>query len=163
MVRRHPHVFGKTQADTSKEVLKNWEVIKEEERANRKKERKSLLEGLPKGLPSLVTALRMGEKASRVGFDWKNSEGPLEKIEEEIGELKAELKNGSAESLEHEIGDVLQAVATLARHLNIDPETALRKSCGRFEERFAKIEKEVRLQKKKFQDLTFDEDRKSVV
>ena len=164
LIRRHPHVFGDEKAETSEKVLENWEKIKQKERADQAKpERKTLLGGLPKAIPALVRALRIGEKTSRVGFDWPTQEGVLEKIDEELRELRdaigspavrPEQSRRAHDDVESELGDLLFTVANLARHSKIDPETALRKSCDRFSERFGWIENQVLPQGKKLQDLS---------
>ena len=157
LVRRHPHVFGNEKAETSEKVLENWEKIKQKERADKiRSERKTLLSGLPRALPALVRALRIGEKTHRVGFDWPETDGVLKKIDEEIAELKVAIASETTQ-IEHELGDVLFTVANLARHLKIDPETALRKTCDRFARRFEKIEQQTAAQNKKLQDLSAQE------
>jgi tetrapyrrole methylase family protein/MazG family protein len=137
LIRRHPHVFGEAKVSSSKEVLHNWEKIKKDEG------KKSILGGVPKNLPALLKAHRIGQKASRVKFDWKNAEGILDKIEEEARELHKAKKSGNLKEIEHEYGDVLLVLANLGRFLDIDPETALRKATGRFINRFNWMEKEI--------------------
>jgi tetrapyrrole methylase family protein/MazG family protein len=134
LIRRHPHVFGDTKVKGSKDVLTNWEHIKKSEG------KKSLLGGVPETLPALLKAYRLGEKASRVGFDWNNAEGVLEKIEEEARELHEAKKGGIKKDIEHEYGDLLLILANLGRFLKIDPETALRKATNRFIRRFQCME-----------------------
>jgi len=140
MIRRHPHVFGDEQADDSDEVLRNWERIKKEEKAERGEQRSSLLDGLPAGLPSLVRALRLGEKAARVGFDWNGAGPVLEKIREELDELQAAVDAGDGPASREELGDLLFATAMLARKLNHDPEAALEGANRKFVSRFKAIE-----------------------
>ena len=157
LVRRHPHVFGDETAETSEKVLENWEKIKQKERTDKSKsEKKTLLSGLPKSLPALVKALRIGEKTHRVGFDWPTPEGVLKKVDEELGELRNAIASDGTR-IEDELGDLLFTLANLARHFNIDPETALRKSSDRFTKRFEWIENHVTVQNKKFQDLSAQE------
>lgn len=139
LIRRHPHVFGDTKADTTKAVLENWEQIKGKEKG---KERKSLLDGLPKAVPALVKAFRIGEKTSRVGFDWENRDGVLTKVEEELTELKEAIRSGNENEIEKEYGDVLLVLANLGRFTGHDPETALRKAILKFTRRFQKIEEQ---------------------
>lgn len=148
LIRRHPHVFGDEKVKDTKEVLTNWEIIKQKE-----KKKESILEGLPKALPALVKAFRLGEKASRVGFDWPSSSGVLEKMEEELKELKEAISNNHQEHIEDELGDLFFTLANLARTLKIDPETALRKTTDRFIRRFQWLEKESALNQRKLQDL----------
>lgn len=152
LIRRHPHIFGDTKAKDTKEVLENWEKIKAKEREGKKKN--SLLDGLPKALPALVQAFRIGEKTSRVGFDWKDQTGPLEKIKEELAELDESLVGKNKNEIEHELGDLFTALANLSRHLQIDPETALRKANQRFIARFQWIETTARSQGRNLQDLS---------
>ena len=149
MVRRHPHVFGTAKARSSAEVLKNWEQIKAEERAEEEHERESpdsALSGVPRGLPALLEAYQLSRRASNVGFDWDNSEGILEKIVEEMDEIRAELraaKSGNEKKrlkVEDEIGDLLFAVVNLARFESIDPERALKRADEKFKKRFQWME-----------------------
>ncbi len=149
LVHRHPHVFGEVQADTSEQVLQNWERIKT-------KDGRKLLEGLPKQLPALQKAHRIGEKVSRVGFDWPKGEwqGPLGKVAEEVQELT--LAGTPAEQF-HELGDVLFSVANIARRLGIDPEEALQAANRRFAERFSHVEDRLAQQGRKPEDATLDE------
>lgn len=140
LIRRHPHVFGDVKVSGSGEVLKNWEQIKQTEKKDG--EDKSALAGVPEALPALLRAYRTGEKAARVGFQWKDLEGPLEKVEEEFRELKEEIKapKPDPERLESEFGDLLFALVTLSRHLKTNPEIALRKTTERFIARFRYVE-----------------------
>lgn len=147
LIARHPHVFGDTEVADSTEVLKNWEKIKSEEKPHRD----SILDGLPKGLPALLKAYRIGQKASRVGFDWKDIEGVLQKIEEEARELHAARTPQETES---EFGDLLFTLANLGRFLKIDPETALRKSLEKFTRRFQRMEAQCREKNVRLQELS---------
>lgn len=140
LVRRHPHVFGDARASDAEQVLQRWEEIKRTE-AGEDAPRRSVLAGLPRALPALQKALRIGEKAARVGFDWPSAEGPRRKLDEEIAELDAALGGGDRNAIEDEVGDVLFAVANLARHAGVDPERALRRTIERFAERFRHVEK----------------------
>lgn len=145
MVRRHPHVFGDVSAETPREVLRNWETIKRQEKGGDHHEqgRPSALDGLPAGLPSLLHAERLGTRAARVGFDWERPGQVLEKIEEELAELRSAMERGERGSIRAEIGDMLFALAMLARHLEIDPEGALAGTNQRFTRRFQWIEREL--------------------
>lgn len=144
LVRRHPHVFGDVVAKDPAAVLSNWEQIKALE--HRKESRRSALDGVPRALPALLKAQRVQEKASRVGFDWKDAEGPLRKIREELRELKAEVVARKSDAPRHskrvkeELGDLLFAVCNLARHLKVDAESALEGASAKFSERFRKVE-----------------------
>jgi nucleoside triphosphate diphosphatase len=150
LVRRHPHVFGDAGTLTPDEVKGLWGRIKAEERdakraseakAGRHTEPKSgALEGVPLALPALSRALKLQEKAGKVGFDWNDVRAVLDKIREEIIEVEAEIAEGSAQALSSEVGDLLFAAVNLARHLKVDPEAALRSANAKFERRFAHIE-----------------------
>ncbi len=134
LIRRHPHVFGSTKASSSKEVMLNWEKIKMSEG------RKSMTEGVPKDLPALLRAYRLQEKISKVGFDWKEKREVWRKVEEEIKELHKAERTSAHNSMEEELGDLLFAIVNYARFLNLNPESALRKSIDKFSKRFQSIE-----------------------
>jgi tetrapyrrole methylase family protein/MazG family protein/ATP diphosphatase len=138
LVSRHPHVFGDVKADTSDEVLTNWERLKAKEKKGR-----GVLEGVPRSLPALVRAQRIGEKVSRVGFDWADAHGSMEKVDEELGELERAITHGLPKEQEEELGDLLFAIVNLARHLDLDAESALRGTITKFTTRFAHVEKRV--------------------
>ncbi len=138
LVRRHPHVFGDVKVKDADEVVQNWAKIKAQEKVG--KADRSILAGVPAGAPALIQAQRLGEKAARVGFDWTSASEVFKKVEEETQELVATLSDQSSERQEHELGDLLFALTSLARHLNIDSETALRKAGKRFGARFHYIE-----------------------
>lgn len=160
LVRRHPHVFADYDADTSEDVLKNWERIKTVEKKNNSpKKDRSVLSGVPVNLPGLVKAYRIQEKASNVGFDWpKGKREPLfDKIEEEIGELKEALYNGTPIELEDEMGDLFFALVNLARHLDLDPEVSLQKACTKFGQRFRMVEEKVHVSDKAWDGHTLEE------
>jgi tetrapyrrole methylase family protein/MazG family protein/ATP diphosphatase len=139
LVRRHPHVFGDTEVTDTAEVLRNWETIK----ANEKKER-PLLDGVPRSLPARQRALRMSDKAGRVGFDWPDGRGSRAKVDEELAELDEAIQGNDRAAVEHELGDVLFALVNLARHHDIDAETALRHTADRFRRRFGAVEGHVK-------------------
>ncbi|HXG19418.1 MAG TPA: nucleoside triphosphate pyrophosphohydrolase [Methylomirabilota bacterium] len=138
LVRRHPHVFGDVKVKDADEVVQNWAKIKAQEKKG--KADRSVLAGVPHGAPALIQAQRLGEKASRVGFDWTSAREVLKKVEEETHELADTLTTQHAEQQEHELGDLLFALTSLARHLNLDAETALRKASKRFSDRVRYIE-----------------------
>lgn len=138
LVRRHPHVFGDAKVKDADEVVQNWVKIKAQEKTG--KADRSVLAGVPHGAPALVQAQRLGEKASRVGFDWRSATEVFKKVEEETQELAATLSVPDGSRQEHELGDLLFALTNLARHLNLDAETALRKASKRFNDRFRYIE-----------------------
>jgi ATP diphosphatase len=141
MLRRHPHVFGDGEiADAAAQTVA-WEEHKAAERRARDADRpQSALDGVGLALPALTRAEKIQKRAARVGFDWPESAPIFEKIEEEIGELRAELAAGTPARIADELGDLLFAVANLARHLAVDPETALRDATRKFERRFRRVE-----------------------
>jgi MazG family protein len=145
MLRRHPHVFGPIRGVGIDAVNDNWETIKANERAEKAgEEPPSVLDGVARALPALMRAAKLQRRASRVGFDWGAPEPILDKIAEEIAELGAELPQGDKDRIADELGDVLFAVVNLARHLDIDPEVALRGTNAKFERRFKYIEHALR-------------------
>jgi MazG family protein len=139
LVSRHPHVFGDAEVKSSDAVLKQWAALKREEK-RAKGGGKSVLEGVPRELPALARAERLTEKASRIGFDWPDASGPRAKIAEELAELDDAIAGGDPRRVEDELGDVLFAVANLARKLSVPPEEALRRAVARFVERFEYVE-----------------------
>lgn len=141
LVRRHPHVFGDQKVSGTAEVLANWEQIKAEEKAGR-----GVLDGVPKALPALLRAARVGEKAARVGFDWPDLSGARAKVDEELAELDAAMRADDRERVEHELGDVLFALVSVARKLDVDPEAALRGTLDRFGQRVRWVETHVKEQ-----------------
>jgi MazG family protein len=138
LVRRHPHVFGDTEAKDAREVLQNWEKIKRTEKADQPP--RGALDGVPADLPALLKATRVGEKASRVGFDWPDAEGPWDKLNEELEELRQALASGDEESVQGELGDVLFSICNVARHAGVNAEMALRQTIDRFQTRFHHVE-----------------------
>jgi tetrapyrrole methylase family protein/MazG family protein/ATP diphosphatase len=133
--RRHPHVFGAEQVGGSAEVISNWEKIKLAEKKGR-----GTLEGIPRGMPALLYALRMGDKASRVGFDWPDAAGPRARVDEELAEFDAAVASGDREAMADELGDVLFSVVNTARKHGLDPEDSLTRCNRRFASRFAHVE-----------------------
>jgi len=138
LVHRHPHVFGDLSAKDAEEVLQNWEKLKAEEKKGR-----GILGGVPRSLPALTRAQRIGEKVSRVGFDWPDARGSREKVTEELGELDRAIASGNLDHVEEELGDTLFALVNLARHVNVDAEGALRRTIDKFTKRFQHVEKRV--------------------
>lgn len=163
MVRRHPHVFAKETVDSSAAQSRAWEDHKEAERlaanvGNGDTGAASALDGVPSALPALLRAEKLGKRAARVGFDWPDLPPVLAKIQEEIGELEAEMVGGGTTArLEHELGDLLFACTNLARHLKINPETALRQANRRFESRFRRVETLLAERGKTTSDATLDD------
>jgi nucleoside triphosphate diphosphatase len=148
MVRRHPHVFGEKRARNAAEVLKNWEQIKAAERKDQTpsagpsatKAPASLLDGIPHTLPAMMEGFQLTRRAARIGFDWENAEGVLEKLAEESSEVRAAIRENSPRAIEEEIGDLLFASVNLARFLGVDPEIALKAANAKFASRFRAME-----------------------
>jgi XTP/dITP diphosphohydrolase/ATP diphosphatase len=142
LIRRHPHIFADASATDADAVLRNWELIKrEEKKAAAKPTHQSLLDEVPRSTPAVLEASKLGSKAAKVGFDWPSADGLFEKLDEEIAELKAELKPGNSTSAAAaELGDILFTAVNLARHLKIDPESALRDTNAKFRRRFRAME-----------------------
>ena len=168
MIRRHPHVFGKTRAKDSAEVLRNWEQIKAEERRTSEqksdsngdgKTRKetSLLDGVSHALPATLEGFQLTRKASRIGFDWDDAGGIFEKMQEESEELKRALGEQDQPKIEEELGDLLFAAVNLSRFLKIDPEIALKKTNAKFSRRFRTMERLARKNGREFKDLPREE------
>lgn len=139
MIRRHPHVFGDASISTTQEQMKSWELIKTQEAGIRHRE--SLLDGIPKTLPSLLQSQRMQEKAGTVGFDWPQAQDVLAKIDEELGELRRAITARDVASMRDELGDALFTIVNLARRFNLDAEAALRQANAKFRRRFAAMER----------------------
>jgi MazG family protein len=166
MIRRHPHVFGDTTANDTATVLRNWEAMKQDERraAGKIEHEESLLDGVSSKAPSLMEAHQLSTKAARVGFDWEKLEDIFAKLEEEVGELRAAIQthsdsNNEADhtSVREELGDLLFAVTNIARHLNVEPEAALKLTNRKFRRRFGYIERKLRERSQTFDATTLDE------
>lgn len=159
LVRRHPHVFGSVVAKDPATVLKNWEQIKQQE--HRKESRHSALDGVPSTLPALLKAQRSQEKAARVGFDWKDAVGPLNKIHEELRELQEAVHASQDASLDphvkEELGDLLFAVTNLARHLKVDSESSLEEATAKFSRRFRAVEQGAKDAQRDLKEMSLDE------
>ena len=143
LIRRHPHVFANREGvDTAAQVVANWEQIKQQERTGSRNAReKSLLDAVPRALPALVEASKLGSKAASIGFDWENAAPVFEKLQEELNELRQAMAVGRQAEQEEELGDVLFTVVNLARKLGVQSELALRGSNAKFRRRFAAMEK----------------------
>lgn len=152
LIRRHPHIYGDVQAETSEKVKENWEQIK-----LREKKDKGVLEGVPGGLPSLIKALRIQEKVRNVGFDWEKPEDAWAKVLEEQGELLAAQQEGQPARVEEEFGDLLFSLVNYSRFIGVNPEDALEKTNLKFRRRFEFLEKEARKQGKNLKDMTLAE------
>ncbi len=153
MTRRHPHVFGDKKAKDSKEVLVHWEETKKKE----KRDRKSILEGVPKELPALLRAHQLQSRAARVGFDWERIDQVFDKVEEEISEFKEAYRNKERERMEDELGDIFFSLVNVARFLEVNPEDALRSAIGRFTARFSYIEEAAAAEGRSLSSLSLDE------
>ncbi len=151
LIRRHPHVFGDVKVSGPKEVKENWEKIKLAEGRN------SVVDGVPRELPALLRALRVQDKASRVGFDWEKREDVWKKVLEELAELEREATAANHEQIEEEFGDLLFAIVNYARFLHINPEYALRRTVDKFIERFQYIEAKLKEQGKEITKTTLEE------
>ncbi len=158
LIRRHPHVFADADGKTATAVKGLWERIKAEEKLGQSEKTASgALAGVPIGLPALTRALKLQEKAGRVGFDWRDPRAVLAKIREEADEIEAELDHGTASRTAAEVGDLLFAVVNLARHLDADPEGVLRETNLKFERRFAAIERALAARGKTPKDASLSE------
>jgi len=155
MTRRHPHVFGNAQLSTDQEVLSNWEDIKKKEKGY--EDRKSILEGVPRHLPSLLRAHSLQERAARVGFDWSRIDEALPKLDEEMAEFKESLKREDAAGIEEELGDIFFMLVNISRFLGVNPEEALRKTISKFIKRFRYIEERAENTGRSLNDMTLDE------
>jgi MazG family protein len=165
LVRRHPHVFGDETASTPEEVIKNWEAIKAQEKADKLKDRtpeqQSLLEGIPTKMPALHEAHQISSRAARVGFDWPDVEGVFDKLQEEVRELKDVIISAGDEDrrerLEDEIGDMLFVMVNIARYLKVDSESALKRANRKFKTRFQYMEGELARQGKTLEQTSLAE------
>jgi XTP/dITP diphosphohydrolase len=151
LVHRHPHIYGDVVVANEEEVKKNWENLK------LKEGKKSVLEGVPAGLPSIVKANRIQDKVSGVGFDWEQPEQVFEKLQEELGELQEEITHGSQDRIEEEFGDVLFSMVNYARFLNINPENALERTNKKFIKRFQYLESKAKEAGKSLKEMTLSE------
>jgi len=151
LINRHPHVYGDVKVKDEEEVKQNWENIK------LKEGKKSVLEGVPNGLPALVKANRIQDKVAGVGFDWEKPEQVFEKVQEELAELKEEVITGNADKVESEFGDVLFSMINYARFLNVNPENALERTNKKFINRFQYLESKAKEIGKTLKDMTLGE------
>ena len=158
LVRRHPHIYGDVKAETEEEVKANWEQIKLTEKNTKTNETKqSVLEGVPKSLPSLVKASRIQEKVKGLGFEWDNKEQVWDKVEEELAELKVEENHQDQEKMEEEFGDVLFSLINYARWIGVNPENALEKTNKKFIKRFQWMEVETKADGKDLSEMNLTE------
>lgn len=158
LIRRHPHVFGETRAANAEEALKSWTAAKEKEKTqNSASKERSLLDGIAPALPSTLEAHELGVRAAEAGFDWVKVEDLLDKIEEELAEIRNEMASGEEldhSGLEEEVGDLLFAVANLSRQVQSDPESCLRRANQKFRRRFQALEAEVKRRGKSVRSCT---------
>lgn len=168
LIRRHPHVFGEARDLAPEQVKVLWDEIKREEKAERRQARAKMglppetheagfLGGIPTALPALTRAQKLTIKAAKVGFDWPDTDQVIDKIHEELEEVKEASSTGKRERIEDEIGDLLFSVANLARHFGIDPETALRRTNAKFERRFGAVEEALKSQGRSLHDASLEE------
>lgn len=160
LILRHPHVFGDTKLAGAQDVLDNWDQLKADERkASGKVEKtlESILDEVPIHFPSLLEGLKLTKKAAKVGFDWENADQIFEKLDEEVAELKDAISKGDTGNAAEEIGDLLFVVMNLARHLDVEPETALKKTNRKFRQRFKFIEDELKRDNKSLEDSSLKE------
>ncbi len=151
LISRHPHIYGDIIVKNEDEVKQNWEKLK------LKEGNKSVLEGVPKSLPALIKASRIQEKVAGVGFDWEKPEQVWEKVQEELYELKTELKNNNTDNIESEFGDVLFSIINYARFIGVNPENALERTNKKFIKRFKFLEKAAKKENKQLSDMTLKE------
>ncbi len=151
LINRHPHIYGDVKVENEEEVKQNWESIK------LKEGKKSVLQGVPNSLPSLVKANRIQEKVAGVGFDWERPEQVFEKLQEELAELQEEIKAADLEKIENEFGDVLFSLVNYARFLDVNPENALERTNKKFIKRFQHLEKRAKENKKTLKEMSLAE------
>jgi XTP/dITP diphosphohydrolase len=151
LINRHPHIYGDVEVNDEEDVKRNWENIK------LKEGKKSVLEGVPNGLPALVKANRVQDKVAGVGFDWEKPEQVWEKVQEELAEFQEEVKAGNLEKMEAEFGDVLFSMVNYARFLNINPENALERTNKKFIKRFQYLERKAKESGKTLKEMTLAE------
>jgi len=151
LIHRHPHIYGDVQVNDEEDVKRNWEKLK------MKEGKTSVLSGVPKGLPSMVKAIRIQEKAKQVGFEWENKEQVFEKIEEEISELKEVIQTNETDKIEEELGDVFFSLINYARFLQIDADNALERTNQKFISRFTAMENEALKNGKRLNEMTLEE------
>jgi MazG family protein len=160
LVLRHPHVFGDEKLEKAEDVLNNWDKLKANERqasGKIEKEKNSILDDVTVHFPALLEALKLTKKAAKVRFDWENTDQIFEKLEEEIGELKGAIAKNETENIAEEIGDLLFVVVNLARKLEVEPETALKRTNRKFRRRFAFIESELKKREKSPEESNLEE------
>lgn len=153
LIKRHPHIYGNVNAETENDVKKIWEVAK----LNESTHRKSILDGVPKNLPSMIKSWRIQEKVGGVGFEWENVSDSINKIDEEFNELKLEIEKNNKKNIEDELGDVFFSLINFSRYLNVNPIDALEKTNQKFIKRFQMLEHEIANDNKKIEELELNE------
>ncbi len=153
LIFRHPHIFGDVKVGSTDEILSNWDDLKRKEK--KQETDTSTLESVSKSLPSLIRAQKLQKKAAKVGFDWPDVSGALDKVEEELAEVRAAI--GGNGDIEEEIGDLIFAVTNVSRFVKVDSERAAEKTCNKFVRRFADMEKQAAAEGKNLSDLTLSE------
>ena len=156
MINRHPHVYGDASVSTKEELDRQWEAIKTEEKKSSSQKRVSALDSVPKGMPSLMRALKVSKSAVKDGFDWDDIHGILESVKDEIREFESALESGNHDEAAMEFGDILFTLVNVARSAQFHPETALARSTAKFEGRFRVMEKQLKQQNIKLADLSRD-------
>ena len=151
LIHRHPHIYGNIKVNNEEDVKRNWEQLK------LKEGKKSVLEGVPQGLPAVIKASRIQEKVAGIGFDWEQPEQVWDKVQEELSELNEEIKAGNNENIEKEFGDVLFSMINYARFINVNPENALEKTNKKFINRFQYLERESKKEGKNLADMSLAE------
>lgn len=160
LVLRHPHVFGDATLERAQDVLDNWDTLKANERkasGKVEKPKESILDEVPVHFPALLEGLKLTKKVAKVGFDWDNKGQIFEKLDEEVAELQTAIDNGERENIAEELGDLLFVVVNLARHLDVEPETALKKTNRKFRNRFQFVEKELKAEGRSTEEATLEE------
>jgi len=157
MVSRHPHVFGDENAETPSDVVSLWEDQKDKEKAKKPKVNQSILDDVPLALPAIMRAQKLQKRAARVGFEWENAVDVLDKLEEEIAELREAIGSKGAEEIHEEIGDMMFCVVNFGRMLDVDCEQSLRDTNDKFKRRFNGIEDELKLKNKQFSEVDLEE------
>ncbi|MBR2061556.1 MAG: nucleoside triphosphate pyrophosphohydrolase [Tidjanibacter sp.] len=158
LIYRHPHVFGDVEADGAEQVIHNWELLKIKEKAKKaRKAEQGVLSGVPRSLPAMVKAFRVGEKAASAGFDWEQKEDVWAKVKEEVAEVEEAILSGNSKDMEGEIGDLFFALINMSRLYGVDPENALERTNLKFIERFHHIERQSALIGRRMADMSLAE------
>jgi tetrapyrrole methylase family protein / MazG family protein len=157
MIRRHPHVFGNTTVRDVDEIRSNWEDIKRNVENKKKKNTAHILTGIPRSMPALLVAQKMTDNASKVGFDWENTEDALVKVDEELSELKTALKSGQHEKIKEEMGDLFLSLVNVCRFVDVNAEDSLKATIKKFAERFQYIEESLATKGRNLMEASLEE------